>query len=307
MTLTPLEQGCLDAFRRSGDGWPADVRRDEDDGWIRFALAAVLHAGRIVRGLRMSPVTGQATFKSDDSPVTAQEREIEEEIRARLSRFCPDAVFMGEESGGVVEPRGISVAVDPVDGTWALLNRMSTCAIVIAAFRDGRPFLGVVANPATGEMAYSVADRVTRLIQFDWVGEHHRAADLPLDRVKPSSTLVNVHPSRGAGPLLERLMTGWQSSEVQMLRMEGGSPAAALLEVAKGSFVYVNLWDKRASEPFDLVAGVMLVRNAGGQVVDLNGRDIESSSHAGPFVAGVDDHAREQVLSVVASMQDPRS
>ncbi|MHC5114980.1 MAG: inositol monophosphatase family protein [Planctomycetota bacterium] len=302
MTLTPLEQRCLESFRRSGDCWPEHGRHAEDDGWIQFALAAVLHAGRVVREVRMSPVSGQAVFKADASPVTAHEREIEGVIRSQLSTFSPGAAFMGEESGGAVEPAGISVVVDPVDGTWALLNRMTTCAVVIAAFRDGRPFLGAVANPATGELAYSVAECVTRLIQFDWIGEHHRAAEMPLDRVRPSSVLVNVHPSREAGPLLERLMTAWQSSEVQMLRMEGGSPAASLLEVAKGSFVYVNLWNKRPSEPYDLVAGVQLVRNAGGRVVGLDGRDIDASSHAGPLVAGVDEQARERVLGLVASL-----
>jgi fructose-1,6-bisphosphatase/inositol monophosphatase family enzyme len=98
-------------------------------------------------------------------------------------------------------------------------------------------------------------------------------------------------------------MTAWQSSQVQMVRMEGGSPAAALLDAAKGTFVYANLWDKRPSEPFDLAAGVMLVRNAGGRVVDASGRDIDASSHTGPFVAGVHQNAREQIVSAVASMQ----
>ncbi|MHC4768415.1 MAG: inositol monophosphatase family protein [Planctomycetota bacterium] len=273
----------------------------EHDGWIQFALAAVLHAGGLVRELRISPLSGQAAFKADASPVTAQEHEIEGMIRAQLSRFCPDATFMGEEGGGAVRTHGISVAVDPVDGTWALLNRMSSSSVVIAAFQDGRPFMGAVANPATGEIGYAIADRPARLIQLDWV-RNHLAAEMPLDRVKASSILVNVHPSPEAGPLLERLMTAWQSSQVQMVRMEGGSPASALLDAAKGAFVYVNLWNKRPSEPFDLAAGIMLVRNAGGRVVDASGRDIDSSAHAGPFVAGVDQMARETILSAVESI-----
>ena len=100
-----------------------------------------------------------------------------------------------------MEASGISVAVDPVDGTWALLNRMSTCSVVVAAFRGTRPFLGVVANPATGEIGYAVGDRTTRLIQVDLVGERDRAAEMPLDRAKPDSVLVNVHPSREIAPV----------------------------------------------------------------------------------------------------------
>jgi myo-inositol-1(or 4)-monophosphatase len=301
MTLTPLEQHCLDAFRRTGDCWPVDARPTGDDAWIQFALGAVLHAVRIVRGLRIAPLSGEAAFKSDASPVTAQEHEIERVIRTHLARFCPDAVFLGEESGGRLEATGISVAVDPVDGTWALLNRMSSCSVVLAAFRGTRPFLGVVANPATGEIGYAVGDRISRLMQVDLFGERDRVAEMPLDRVKPDSVLVNLHPSRRVGPVVERMLSAWQSDQVQMVRMEGGSPAAALLDATKGASVYVNLWDKRPSEPFDLAAGVMLVRNAGGRVVDLSGEDIDAASHAGPFVAGVDEEARRTVLSAIAS------
>ncbi|MHC4992554.1 MAG: inositol monophosphatase family protein, partial [Planctomycetota bacterium] len=252
MSLTELEQQCLESFRSSGDGWPTPGQAADDVGWIRFALAATLHAGRMVRAMRALPLQGETAFKDDASPVTAHEREIEWMIRGRLSAFCPDATFLGEESGGGIALSGISVAVDPVDGTWALLNRMSTFSVVLAAFRGAEPFLGVIANPATGDIGYAAGDGSTRMIQLDAFGERDVAVDLPLDRARADSVLVNVHPARKAGPTVERLMAAWQSNEIQMVRMEGGSPAAALLDAAKGSFVYVNLWDKRPAEPFDL-------------------------------------------------------
>jgi myo-inositol-1(or 4)-monophosphatase len=300
MNLTSLEQRCLEQFRRTGDCWPEPGRHAEEDAWVQFALAAVLHAGRLVRALRPVPLSGEAAFKDDSSPVTEQEHEIEWMIRGCLSEFCPDASFLGEESGGAISPDGITVAVDPVDGTWALLNRMNTFGVVIAIFRDGQPFLGAVANPATGEIGYAISDRRTRLIQLDLVGEHDIGVDLPLDRIKPNSVLVNIHPSRKAGPLAATMMAAWQSDEIQMLRMEGGSPVVALLEAAKGSFAYINLWDKRPSEPFDLAAGVMLVRNAGGRVADLEGVDIDCSSHAGPFAAAIDVGQVDKMIAAVS-------
>ncbi|MHC4911318.1 MAG: inositol monophosphatase family protein [Planctomycetota bacterium] len=163
MTLTTLEDHCIESFRRNGECWPEDGGHAENDAWIQFALAAVLHAVGLVRELRISPLSGEASFKADTSPVTAQEREIEEVIQAQLSRFCPDATFVGEESGGSVQANGICVAVDPVDGTWALLNRMSSCSVVIAVLRDGKPWVGAVGNPATGEIGYTSADRPSRL------------------------------------------------------------------------------------------------------------------------------------------------
>ena len=53
---------------------------------------------------------------------------------------------------------------------------------------------------------------------------------------------------------------------------------------------------------FDLAAGVMLVRNAGGRVVDLAGGDVDWSPHTGPFVAGVDEKARQSIVSMIESI-----
>ena len=83
-----------------------------------------------------------------------------------------------------------------------------------------------------------------------------------------------------------------------MVRSVGGSPSWALLEAAKGDFVYVNLWPAPAAQPWDLAAGVTLVRRAGGEVTDLEGNAIDELSHQGPFVAGTTEGARNRVIAV---------
>jgi fructose-1,6-bisphosphatase/inositol monophosphatase family enzyme len=296
MNLTTLELSCLQDFRQGAGCWPAVGQPLNNDAWIQFALAATLHASTVVRALRVAPLSSEAVFKADASPVTAQEHEIEWMIRGRLAEFCPDAVVVGEESGGELPKRGLAVAVDPVDGTWALLNRMATYSVVLAVFQDGAPVLGMVGNPATGEIAYAINNQPTRLLQIGLFGESDHAAELPLDRVTPDNILVNVHPSRHVGPVIGHCLAGWNDGTFRMVRMEGGSPSAALLEAAKGAFVYVNLWDKRAAEPFDLAAGMLLVRNAGGDILDMHGKPIDSASHAGPFVAAADPDQARAVL-----------
>ena len=72
-----------------------------------------------------------------------------------------------------------------------------------------------------------------------------------------------------------------------------------MLEAAKGSFVYVNLWSRRAAQAYDLAAGIMLVRGAGGDVTDLARTPIETTDHRGPFVAGIDEEARCKVAALV--------
>ena len=95
-----------------------------------------------------------------------------------------------------------------------------------------------------------------------------------------------------------------------MVRSPGGSPAWALLEAAKGSFAYISLWSDREAEScdaenYDLDAGILLVRGAGGgAVTDLMGVEIGSLSYRRPFVPGLDGEARRHVQEIVRSQQE---
>jgi fructose-1,6-bisphosphatase/inositol monophosphatase family enzyme len=84
------------------------------------------------------------------------------------------------------------------------------------------------------------------------------------------------------------------------VRSCGGSPAWGLLEAARGHYVYVNAWAVRPAEPFELAAGVLLVRGAGGEVTDLGGAAIDLVRHAGPWLAAVDAEQRARVAAIVA-------
>ena len=83
------------------------------------------------------------------------------------------------------------------------------------------------------------------------------------------------------------------------MRSPGGSPAWGLVEAARGHYVYLNAWSHLPAEPFDLVAGTLLVRSAGGDVVDAEGAPIDAARHAGPWLAGVDAAQRERVAALV--------
>ena len=304
VTLTKLERDCVDAHRM-GNGTDAAVGTAGDEAaWLRFGLSALLEIGRMVRGMRLLAMDEAVQFKSDGSPVTALEHRIETFVRERLTDFCAEAGFVGEESGGALPPRGYAVAIDPVDGTWSLVNRTETCATGLAFFHDGEAFLGMVLNPATGELGYAARDSGTRLLQISMFGEDDAAIPLPGERLRPRAPLVNLQPSQDAQGTVGGLFDAWRDGGVNMVKLPGGSPLWAMLEAAKGSFVYVNLWSRRAAQAYDLAAGIMLVRGAGGDVTDLAGKPIETTDHRGPFVAGIDHEARRKVTAIVRSSVD---
>jgi fructose-1,6-bisphosphatase/inositol monophosphatase family enzyme len=298
MELTFLEKACLDTLgdmssleRQSSQGEP--------DDWLRFGLVLLTKIGSIIRRIRLQPLKDQVHFKEDGSPATRQESEIEALTREALSKFAPQAQLIGEETGGRLPEHGIAVAIDPIDGTWAFINRSETCATSLAFLKDSIPFLGMVLNPITGELAYSFSSGQTRLLQFSVFGEGNIGQDLPLDSVKSDIFLVNIHPQKDVGKLVLNLFKLWNRNELSMVRLPGGSPCFALLEAAKGNFSYVNLWPGKAADPYDLAAGVLLVRGAGGEVIDLSGMPVKSVEHSGPFVAGIDKKFLKSLANVV--------
>jgi fructose-1,6-bisphosphatase/inositol monophosphatase family enzyme len=111
--------------------------------------------------------------------------------------------------------------------------------------------------------------------------------------------LVNLQPQRDAADAAGALFAAWRGGTVNMMKLTGGSPSWSLLEAAKGSFVYVNLWTTRPSDPFDLAAGVLLVREAGGEVTDLDGNPIDAAAHSGPFIAAIDERTRDKLASII--------
>jgi fructose-1,6-bisphosphatase/inositol monophosphatase family enzyme len=297
MSLTPLEASALESFRRGE--FPPQPTGDERSDWIQVGLAIALYAARLLRSSGPTVDVSEVDLKSDGSPVTDLDHRVEEKVRAALEDFHPEAAIVGEEGGGELPSNGPAVAIDPVDGTWAYISGTGTAATTLAIFADDTPFLGVVSNPTTGEVAYAVDGGDARLIRLAMLGEADAGYHLPIAGADPSKILVNFQPSLAAQPVVSALYEAWGRKDVQYVRSPGGSPVWAMLEAAKGRFCYVNMWSERPAKAFDLSAGVLLVRAAGGEVVGLDGEPIDAVRHAGPFVASVQSATRSKLLELL--------
>lgn len=298
MQLNDLERNVLASWRANSEASWSMQAAEEQDSWVALILRLALLASRHVRSARLGDLAGAVVFKADQTPVTAVELQIERLIMDQLSTARVPVSFIGEETPASVTRHRIALAVDPIDGTWSLLNRTETAATSFALMRDGEVFLAAVANPATAEIAYVAEGRLPRLIQLSACGEADQAVDLPIPPAGPKGLLVSLHPQRAAGSVAGALARAWQAGELDMVRSTGGAPSLGLVEVAKGSFVYVNLWDRRESAAWDLAAGLLLVRSAGGEAVDLSGNPVRQTGHRGPFVAALNAVDRERVAGI---------
>jgi myo-inositol-1(or 4)-monophosphatase len=290
--LTNLEQAALGAATSLEAG---GLGRSEVERWLSFSLKATFDGCARLRSARIRAGRPGFFLKDDGSPSTRIELEVEQELRSNVTAFSPDAIFVGEETGGSLAITGTTVAVDPVDGTWSYISGTETCSMTIAVFIDGEIVAGVIGSPVTGEIAYASTETGARVVQVGFLTSETEGAPLPVYEEDGPTILVNMHPTRQAGPVMNAMYRAWSENQVRLVRSTGGSPSWALVDVAKGLFTYASLWAKRVAEPFDLAAGCLIVRSAGGEVVDLEGRPIHPENHIGPFVAGVRPEAREKV------------
>jgi myo-inositol-1(or 4)-monophosphatase len=277
------------ALSREFEGGGADQKKPKSESdWLEFCLRFVFDALRDLRRIRFADFAGEFSIKNDGSPVSTTEKRIESLLRQRVSAFDPTASVVGEEHGGEIDNAGISLAIDPIDGTWSFVNRAETFSTTLALFRQGEADLAFVANPATGEISYAGRGVSTRLLQLGLADEPTQGYDLPLSPSSIPGLLVNLHPCRQMGPAIEALVAAWGAGKVQFVKATGGSPVWSMLEAAKGVCTYANLWPGKPADPFDLAAGLLLVRAAGGDVIDLSGTAVSAIEHSGPFIAGTD-------------------
>lgn len=213
------------------------------------------------------------SVKGTNDFVTAVDRHAEELITDTLRAGAPGSRVVGEELAPDLVRDGLVWIVDPLDGTTNFLHGYPACAVSIAAAVDGTLEAGVVLR-----------------LEPDWCfrAARNRGAWLGDRPLRVSTITTPAHALLGTGfpfkhPELlpryvgqfRRLMTG--TSGIR----RAGSAALDLADVAAGRFD--GFWELHLA-PWDVAAGTLLVREAGGVVTDLTGAPLDLGH--GPVVAG---------------------
>jgi len=260
---------------------------------VRSALINVMTAAarKAARGLKRDfgeVEKLQVSLKGPANFVSAADKRAEEILHAELTRARPGYGFLGEE-GGIREgtDKSHTWIVDPLDGTTNFLHGIPHFAISIALAREGTPIAGLIYNPANDE--FFTAERGKGAFFND-----HRirvAARKRLAEVVVACAL----PHLGRGDLAQfRREIALVQEKVAGLRRFGAA-ALDLAYIAAGRFD--AYWERNLS-PWDFAAGVLMVREAGGFVTDLDDR--ERTMEPGDIIAGNETMHRE-VLGLVKS------
>jgi len=190
----------------------------------------------------------------------------EEAIVKELRRAYPDYGVLGEEGGAQKPGRGggrYTWVIDPLDGTSNYLRGLPHYCVSIALTENGEPIHGVIFDPIRNELF--VASRGGGAVLNDRKIRVAERKDLA------GSMIVTGFPPR------ERERAGAQLECVRQLLREAedvrrtGSAALDLAYVACGR---LDGYFEAGVKPWDIAAGVLLVREAGGRVCEYNGANL---------------------------------
>jgi 3'-phosphoadenosine 5'-phosphosulfate (PAPS) 3'-phosphatase len=249
----------------------ARERPDDDALAARAALARRL-AGEAARLAVTRWRSGLATeAKSDTSPVTAVDRDVNDFLVSRLAAEDPGTPIVGEEGSLSGPPGGWCWFVDPIDGTGDFVTGTGQWMVLIGATYGGRPVLGVAARPAPG-----AGEGAPRLY---WAAAGAGAFQAPLEG-GASARAMRLAVSDIAHLAEARLLIGKSRHRDGFLPRLEALPHRALVRVGslglKASLVAEGSADAYASASlqtslWDLVAPAAIVEEAGGRITDLTG------------------------------------
>ncbi len=253
------------------------------DRLLDAAVAAARAGGEIVRAA--VDATPDFREKGPGDWVSDADTASERAVRTVLAEAAPDLPVHGEEEGGERGPRGW--LVDPIDGTTNFLHRFPVVGVSVALVEDGQPVVGVVHAPLLGDLYTARAG----------AGAQHNGSPIRVSgRAPTQAVLATGTPFRAKRtrlgeylPVFERALLAFED-----VRRAG----AASLDLAWTAAGVFDGYFEQALGPWDVAAGALLVREAGGRVTDWRG-DADGWIDSGDIVAAP-PAVHEQLLDVIA-------
>jgi myo-inositol-1(or 4)-monophosphatase len=238
-----------------------------NDLGLRLAAAAGIarEAGRLAHRFFARRGELRIEAKGPQDLVSVADRAVEDLVRTRLGRLFPEDAVIGEEQGGDVG-RCVWV-VDPIDGTQNFLRGMPWYCVALAYVEEGRTQLGVIYDPNADEL---------------FTAERGEGAHLNGERIQVSgcahlgSAVIGVgHSPRHAPeaflkPFSHVVEQGAQTRNLLCGALQLAHVACGRLDATFDPYLL----------PWDVLAGILLVEEAGGAALPYRLRpDFSGGSH----------------------------
>jgi myo-inositol-1(or 4)-monophosphatase len=226
--------------------------------YLDFAVSAATEAGRFLKSNLHEKRS--IRYKGEIDIVTDADRKSEEMILERINRKFPRHDILAEESEARDSGAEFRWIIDPLDGTTNYAHGFPVFCVSMALQRNGEIIAGCIYNPMLDEMFTAEAGsgaflnggrlRVSAVRDFS---KSFLATGFPYDLRTDRNNNINYFVSLAKRTLAVR---------------RAGSAALDLAYTAAGRFD--GFWELKL-HPWDTAAGLLLVREAGGEVSDIHG------------------------------------
>lgn len=226
--------------------------------------------------------------KGKSDYVTSVDTSVQDFLNQELYAQYPQIQFMGEEKDNsnidFSKPLWI---VDPVDGTTNLIHGYHQSAVSLAYYENGNVKVGIIYQPYTDDVFYAVkgggAFLNGRPIHVS------RARELHQSLISIGTSPYYKEWSKNNFPIFQKVFEACQD-----IRRSG----CASLDLASVACGRLDGFFEKCLKPWDYAAGVLLVEEAGGHVIEYGGGEV-SMEHTSDIIAGnghIEKILKEMVL-----------
>lgn len=265
--LSPVPSGAIS--RRAPS--PASLKKVMFDAALDASKILQRHFGKIDHVM---------TKKGNDVDlVTVADKQAEAAIIQRIRAAFPGHGILGEESGRLdaADSSDFLWVVDPLDGTTNFAHGVPIFSVSIGLLYKNQLFLGLVADVMRGEWFFARRDGGAFLYKRTASG-FSTPKRLRVSKAKKISDSLIItgfpHDRKQKVDMLLRGLKAMLMTSRGVLRL--GSAAIDLAWVASGRG---EAFFEPSLQPWDIAAGALLVREAGGRATDFEGRALESPGH----------------------------
>jgi histidinol phosphatase-like enzyme (inositol monophosphatase family) len=230
---------------------------------LRLGCEIARRAGEVALAMRGTGIGYDS--KSDESPVTAADRECERIIVAELLATFPDDGLLGEEGAMKESSNGRKWIIDPIDGTRDFIRGTGAWSVLIGLEDNGEVVAGFSYFPTSDEL-FSASKGGGAWWQKCRDAAPERIRISNISKLSEALVCVNgisyVHRYSFSSNLFQWLSRTWT------VRSMGGCLDAMLLSSGRA-----DLWIETQAKPWDLAPLKIIAEEAGAVTFDFNGNN----------------------------------
>lgn len=245
-------------------------------------IASAAAAETLPRFRRQGAVANKLAGGFD--PVTEADQEAERAIRALINAEFPDHGILGEEHGSENTSNSHVWVIDPIDGTRAFISGLPVWGTLVGLTVHGEAVAGLMSQPFTGELFYA-----------DGHGSHYegpggpRKLSVRKTTALADATMFTTTPALFKGEMRKR----YDHLETQVQLARYGTDCYAFAMVAAGQ---VDIVVDPGLKPYDIVALIPIIEQAGGIVTTFEGGPAENG---GDIIAAATPELHAAALKVL--------